>query len=92
MGSLNDRVRKLEAARVARARSNTRTAALERHAALVEWVRHHGRDGPLPEHLVHRDRQEEIATIEWLRSSGSGWDTDPEAIAFLKAWERDLRA
>jgi hypothetical protein len=92
---LEDRIRRLEASRAsrsARARSTSPTADLERHAALVEYVRDHGREVPLPEHLVHWDREEEIATLGWLRSSGSGWDTDPEAIALLEAWERDLRA
>jgi len=92
---LEDRIRRLEASRAsrsARAHSTGPTAALERHAALIEYVRHYGRDVPLPEHLVHRDREEEIATLEWLRSSGSGWDNDADAIALLEAWERDLRA
>ena len=90
--SLNERVRRLEATRTARARSSDRVAGFEHAFALVEYVRVHGRDGPLPEYLVHRDREEEIATLEWLRSSGSGWDTDPDAIALLEAWERDLHA
>jgi len=93
---LEDRIRRLEASRAsrsARARSTSRTADLERHAALIEYVRHNGREVPLPEHLLPpRDPVAERESIEWLRNSGSGWDTDPEAMALLEAWERDLRA
>jgi len=92
---LEDRIRRLEASRASRSawgRSTSPTAALERHAVLVEYVRDRGREAPIPEHLVHRNREEEIATLGWLRSSGSGWDKDADAIALLEAWERDLRA
>jgi len=92
MGSLNDRVRRLEATRTARASSSERVAGFERAFALVEYVRDHGRDVPLPDHLAVRDLAKELLTLEWLRSSGSGWDTDPDAIALLEAWERDLHA
>ena len=93
MGPLNARIGKLEATRTARSRSTSPTAALERYAALIEYLRHHGREVPLPEHLLPpRDPVAERESIEWLKNSGSGWDTDPEAIALLEAWERVLRA
>jgi len=63
---LEGRIRRLETSRAsssAKARSTERTAALGHHAALVEYVRDHCREVSLPEHLVHHDRKEEMATL-----------------------------
>lgn len=91
MASMNDRLRQIEATRQTWTRSASQTAALERYCELVKHVQKNGRDVPVPDHLLaHRDQEKELSLIAWLRSSGSGWDTDPEAIAFLAKWEKDL--
>ena len=88
---MNDRLRRIEATCQTWTRSASQTAELERYCELVEHVRKNGRDVPVPDHLLaHRDLDEELSLIAWLRSSGSGWDTDPDAIVFLAEWERDL--
>lgn len=95
---LEARVRRLESARSARTAqaasgANPRLAKdYERLFELIEYARKvpQGSDAPVPEHLLaNRDRGSERETIERLRSSGSGWEADPEAIEFLREWEAD---
>jgi len=96
---LENRIRRLESAKSARAQAaraspdSKRAADYERLFELIEHARQHGPDASVPEHLRRISNPgSERATIQCLRSSGSGWDTDPEAKALLEAWERDLRA
>jgi hypothetical protein len=90
LGSLNDRLRRLEATRASRSLASPgRQDDLERLAALTEYVRDHGRGGAsVPDHLVNKDIEAEIQTLEWLRSSG-GWELE-ESRAFLADWEGRL--
>ena len=84
---LEDRVRRLEFTRASRFRSTGRQDELLRLAALTEHVREPGRDH-VPDHLLTNDIEDEIATLEWLRSSG-GWES-AESRAFLAEWEERL--
>lgn len=94
---LEDRIRRLERTkfsarpRLASGAKPPLAGSNERLCELVVHVREHGLDAPVPEHFVtNRDRESERETIAWLRASGSGWNTDPQAIALLAAWEKVL--
>ena len=88
MASLNDRIRRLEQTRKARASSHAQRGDLERLCLATEFVRDHGKDVPLPQHLVASDIEGETRTLEWFRDSG-GWESE-ESRAFLEQWERAI--
>ncbi len=92
MPSMSERLRRIEAQRKAQSQSieASRQASFERLFEMRAYVEEFGVDTELPEHLMHHPSPSDRATIEWLRSSGSGWVEDPDAIALLEDWEAEI--